>query len=198
MKYTRKLVRTLAATLITIGSLAGGANAAITITVTENTTLGGTNWTFDGGSGLVVGGGNNFLVGATPANPQDIHLSDAEQITVALLSGSNSLGVDNIFVRNYGGLPGTNGDIFDGFDFQGVFNISGIDLSTMNGTVLHAPDFDIGALNNGTFSFDSYYTPYGTNLGVMQVNVGVVPEPSSSLLVCLGALGLVARRRRIK
>jgi len=185
--------------LAVLVAVAGQAQADLIVTVTENA-LGGTNWAFSGGAGTVSGSGQHFLAGGTAANPQPFYAaSDQDTDGLTVVAGTNAFNITNIYVRNYGGLSGTNGAIFDGLDFQNFsVPIGGLSIASMNGLVLHAEDFDLASLNTGTYVFDSYYAPYGTDLGTFTLNVGgvVVPEPSSIVLVGLGTIGIVVIGRR--
>ena len=175
-------------------------SADLTITVTPNV-AGGTNWTFSGGSGIATGTGNNFLPGGTIANPQLFYASVGSDFDgLSVLAGSNPFGLDQIVVSDAGGsLPGTNGALYDEIDFQGGTLIGGQSIAGMNGTVLYADQLDFSSLNTGTYMLDSYYTTYTTELGIITLNVGAVPEPSSLIMfVSLGLFGncCFGRRKR--
>lgn len=182
MKHTLKSVRTLAASLITIGSLAGGANAAVVANVNVlsssaiNVTL----------SGLFSGP-------VATSFPREVVIdfgtfNYVSNITPSAISGSYS-------------VAGANGILYN--------NSFTIDDAML---VILAPSaFAIGDLISGSVlfeystphrisvgqSFNVYWGTSGTGAGATLQSAGVtaVPELSSGLLVCLGALGLVARRR---
>ncbi len=175
--------------------------AVFTLTISENLISGGTNWRFSEASGTLSSqGSSHFLVGSTVANPQNFYAADAQDQSLAVLAGNNALGIARIFTRNYGGLSGSNGDIFDGLDFQTDATIDGLSLSGMNGLVLHADQFSFSNLNEGVYSLDSYYdgSGYNTSLGAVTLLVGtVIPEPSGWLLPLLGmGVGVLVKTTR--
>lgn len=188
MKYTLKSVRSLSAALITIGSLAGGANAAVVANV-------------------------NVLSSSTI----DVTLS-------GLLSGPVATSFSDVLVIDFGTsnyVSNTNPNLISGSYnvgsvFGSLFNNENTIADSML-VILGPSPFAIGDLISVSVLF-SYPTPHlvsvgqsfnvywgtsGTGAGATLQSAGVtgataVPEPSSALLVCLGALGLVASRRRIK
>ena len=187
------------------------AQASVVVTATENPS-GGTNWSFSGASGtLGTEGECCFLPGATTINPQDFIAGAGTgtmlDTTLAVIAGTNAFGITGIFFRNYGGLFGSNGDIFEGLDIQALGNnLDGASLSMLNGLVLYADSIPFGALNPGTYNFDSYLNTganslYYTSLGAFTLIIGeqvATPLPSALPLFAtgLGALGLIGWRRK--
>ena len=176
--------------------------AVLTLTISENLISGGTNWQFSEASGTLSSqSSSHFLVGSTAANPQNFYASDAQDHSLTVLAGNNALGIQSIFTRNYGGLSGSNGEIFDGLDFQTGATIDGLSLSGMNGLVLHADQFSFSSLNEGVYSLDSYFdgsAAYNTSPGPFTLQVGAaIPEPSGWLLPLLAmGVGVLVKTTR--
>jgi len=184
MKKQRTKVATLAATLITIGSLAGGANAAILW-----------QWSFLGEAGTLLTDGT--LVGSSAeAGTYNVIDFSITQTATTIPLGSISGGQ-----WNEGSQPGT-GFVWDGsidtewFRDGGNFtNGAGYFPETV---IFPTVGFERIAFSPGNYTIDNLFT--NTNLASSNTLTLVpvtVPEPSSALLLGLGALGVISRRRRI-
>lgn len=201
MTSTIKQIVTAAAILMSAVSLQ--AKADITMTITQNTTLGGVNFAFSNGSGTVSDyASSNFLVGEDAAARLGFASGYAYDGSLAVLAGTNKFGIQNIFSYSYPGLPGTNGNIAQGFDFQNGVSLAGAQLSDFNGLVLNANSIAWSNFVPGTYVLPSYYTGYQTELGKFTLQVGAaaaaVPEPGSLAIIGLGlaGLGFVRRQQR--
>jgi len=182
-------------------ALFGEAYANLIVTVTKDPG-GGTDWAFSGGSGAMGAnaGACCFLPGATTANPQDFRAANDFGVSISVLAGTDPFGFAFIVVRDYGGLDGSNGAIFNGIDFQTLSDIGGKSLASLNGLVLRISDFSFDSLNPGTYTLDSYlagaFNLYATLPGTFTLVVGAaVAEPGTFALIGLGLAGLAATRR---
>ena len=191
MKTTSK-VRTLAATIITIGSLAGGANAAVSATVTLNSS-----------TEIEVTLSGTFDAPAATSFPNEVLIDFGTDI---FTSGIHPISRDGIFSVEETEGEETRGSLFNNFN-TAAFSMQAV----------HSPhaDFSVGDHISGTvvFSysvyhqlndgqpFDLYWGTSKTRAGASLQSSGIVnavPEPSSALLLGLGALGFAMRRRRLK
>jgi hypothetical protein len=190
MKHTLTSVRALAATLITFGSLAGGANGA-TLTFGNTALFGAAPYTE---LGLVVtstSGSNGIF---DPASGFSSHFFTYDAPTTTASIALDPLGTATAFdlytldigLGPFSGASSTDitftGTLFGGgtvsTSFLGVNSVSNVALNWTG-------------LTSVTIS--------GTeDLGIDNVNFTMVPEPSAAILLGLCSLGLVARRRRIK
>lgn len=186
MKYTIKSVRTLAATLITFGSLAGEANAAINIAMEV----------IDEADDIAKFTITGDYSGVTAASANDTTLFAFYDNSDTGFSKTSSLLSNTVTASNGGNLVSVNQHTNNGY-FQFVFASSLSTSETFSGSVIADFHGDIFPITD----FDPVHIQWGIN-GATQPIVGsfqVVPEPSASALVFgLFALGFLARRRRIK
>jgi PEP-CTERM motif len=206
MSISRLLKQVLAAACIAQASMY--AHADLTINVTNNTTLGGTDWAFSGGSGtynVSSGFGSPiFFVGDTTTNPLafDNNNPHCQCGGVTVLAGTNSFGFVNIFSGAYNGIPGTLGsNIPHALDFQTFTNVGPtVNMAALNGLVLNLQNMNYASFNPGSYILNNYYTGYGTDFGTVTLNIGPVPEPETyaMMLAGLGLLGWMGRRGKQK
>jgi hypothetical protein len=100
------------------------------------------------------------------------------------------LGSGTVSITSLGGYTGVRGDVFNLLDWQGVMGgtftgINGGNFFT-NGGVWG--DLDLPTLTSQLFWDTSAFASHGILV--------VVPEPSRTLLLMFGLLGLFFRRRR--
>lgn len=205
MKYTLKSMSALAATLIIHGSLAGGANAAVTITFNEvgssviATVSGSANLAaligvatnvpviFVGESSvyanpvfLGIGGSSSFDPYGTISGPASIG-SGIIQIAATSTSG------DFVGIGNGTGTGNPPVDLWLPASYSSGSPLSG--SSTWTGQSLSTLGIDPGV----------YVWSWGSGSSADTLTLDVIPEPSSALLLGLGTIGFLAtNRRRIK
>jgi hypothetical protein len=197
MKLKHNKVATLAATLITFGSLAGGANAAITfsgdlvagLTVSVSSSV---NFTVDQNAG---GLGTIYL------GFQDVYTSDqtfdnqstiVQPITLTL-NGGTPVSANSFLHSNVLGEVSPR-DFYVGFDFSGQSVSVGDTFVLSSGTATSNPNFDIPDAVGATVELDLFNSNNGNTL--TSGAIVSVPEPSSAILLGLGALGVLVRRKR--
>ncbi|MCP5533947.1 MAG: PEP-CTERM sorting domain-containing protein [Akkermansiaceae bacterium] len=180
----------LAATLITLGSLAGGAGAAVTITQFDVTTNSITVSITGDLSGITPGstdpdrlyigvpGDNDWILFQGTATVGSIQASNAGAST-SHLAGSYGSGGD--FIRIGWATPLTQSD-----SFSGQFTITASNGAFVPANLNPADLVVTWSFNSATIMPDVSTLAGGS----------AVPEPSSALFVGLAALGLTARRRR--
>lgn len=198
MKLKNKKVATLAATLITLGSLAGGANAAITFATVNGDDL-----------EVNIDAPITFNVTTTSSNSgfwgivlEDVYTSDQTDNSTFTVSATSTIsfgattstGPILAGVSTGVGLPGAR-DIMLLWQTPSSAPTAGSTVTVSSGkyTIGDAgatlPDVT-GNINAALISTASFTAQGATT------TVSVVPEPSSALLLGFGALGVLARRRR--
>jgi hypothetical protein len=209
MKTKHRKKATLAATLITFGSLAGGASAASIYSVQYTGVRGGA---LDGGTVLVstsISDGDLWNTDILSNNG----VPDHHGTVTATVSGSSS--ADGIYSYTGGGLAGFNvntggsGTLFsiantpidnkiqlsrgvDTLSFRYLFSLPSDAGIIIGQPVLDSQLFEV-ASGSGLLEFNGSESPFAN---VASLGAATVPEPSSALLIGLGALGFLARRKR--
>ncbi|MBK1792581.1 PEP-CTERM sorting domain-containing protein [Persicirhabdus sediminis] len=200
MKYISKPVRTFSAFAASIVYLAGSANGALVLTFTEDfegvnlvisgsvnlaATLGydvtsvNSNELIDPSGGFILGGSSSPINSGSPYNSDSYSVSDAW-----MPFGTGSL--------SYASLG--NGDRVALFSNGAI----GLPTGYVSGESLSATNSWIGSTFDSLGLTQGSYTTTLTNVSIsdtVTVNVGVVPEPSTALLIGIGILGTIVRRR---
>lgn len=121
---------------------------------------------------------NNNLLGLVGSVPSGWEIQNTTLHGFTLVSSLGSAPVINGTVSLLGGYSPSYGDVFDLMDWAFAGNITG------------TPAFDFSAITlNAGLAFN-------TDLFASNGIIVVVPEPSRALLLLLGLLGLMMRRRR--
>lgn len=209
MKYNQKLGRTLAAIPFVIGSLTGGGNSAVIVeaVIVENAIVNSTL----GGSGFVA---QSFTTDSRAWS--DISFSWLTANDASELAAGNLFLLD----QEYLGAPRDISSLAPGFvaessillDGSYVFlpdvvlapntqywACMGSDASFAGGGYNNASNYSGGAFYQ-TSPFGSSAANYGIRSNVdaaFRVSGVVVPEPSTTLFLVLGALGVLVTRRRM-
>jgi autotransporter-associated beta strand protein len=180
--------------LLVNGSLASGS----AVTVASTATLGGSGTI---GGAVTVQAGGKLAPGTSPGQLTVGSLTLAVDSTTQMEIGGATLGTgyDNVTVTTAGGL--TYGGLLDIVSY-GIYNVAAqsgsYELFTFTGG--YAGDFGTVTVNgfalantagvwSGTNGGITY--TFTDSTGVLQV----VPEPAALALLCLGAVGLLRRRR---
>jgi hypothetical protein len=196
MKTTTK-VSTLAATIITIGSLAGGANAALTGTtvVMEYTGNAGYANVVSTTDVATVGSGVEFM-SQRPGGTSDLFQIDLTNnlLTITALEGftdSSFLSFNWEFtiqdpLMTFDDASLVSNTLFSNPPFTNPVHPT-VGFDTLNRT-LTVSRFIAAGIGTATI----------TNGGIVEVSLSTstVPEPSSTALLGLGGLALMFRRRR--
>ena len=187
---------TLAATLITFGSLAGGANAAIVVSITDdgvNLTMTATG-TYDFSS-LTPNSGSAFgaNAGVVPAISAGGYGWEASGVGFVLspfsgtLTGSSyAAPASFVSITNPFWINVATSSISFGAGTLAVGSVN--ESATFNGVTLAS----LGMLSGQSISAT------WTGGDSITIQTSAVPEPSSSLLFGFAALGFAARRRITK
>ncbi len=203
MKITNTKVAKLAATLITFGSLTGGANGATILGVSASTNMG----EFTSVSNIVDGSG---LTGAQHLNgdPIDDFFSSMWQSSSGVatgdvtfdLGGTYSVGSTEVWNHNAFLQNSVMGlDILSSADGVVFTPVASFVLAQGSGLDTYTPEsLDLGGVTASHVRFSITSNHGGQVTGLSEVQFSSIPEPSSALLFGLGAIALVARRRRIR
>ena len=188
MKQTLKSVRALAATLITLGSLAGGANAA-TLTFGNTELFPASGYTE---LGFIVTATTEFnaifdAAGSGFSSHYFTYQGSTTTALIALISGG-SFDFQSVDI----GLGEFAGGSFTDITFLGTLAGGGTLTTTFT---------NVSAVQNVVLNWTgvtSVTVSGSDDPGFDNVSVTAVPEPSSAIVAGLGFLSLAARRRRLK
>jgi hypothetical protein len=187
MKHILKSVRALAATLITFGSLAGGADAATVI-----------DYTGSNNSGLTTYDENGYNVTQTNSGTFDLDTtfgivtatSPASEISLTNILG-DSFTLNSLSMGSFNLVP---------VSYQGYLNGVLQATDSFTNTIGGGASQNFSTVNLAGITVDEIRFTINQSTGANQViqtfNVSTIPEPSSALLLGLGALGMIARRTR--
>jgi hypothetical protein len=197
MKHRLKSVSTLAATLITFGSLAGGANGAVVFTADGGDLVANIStpisWTIDGSQGALVLYGIAFKDASSGVvSPANSPGGGTSTLTIDSQTNSNisSGRPGDLSVAN---ITSTTAWMLYGFTPDVAVDI-GDQVTLSAGTIVWQGS--AGQLANMVTPFTGEVFLFNGSTGTAIGSVVTVPEPSSSLLLGLGVLGVVIRRRR--
>lgn len=196
MKIQTRVNATLAATLITFGALVGGANAAIVMTITDDgtdltmTATGSYDFSAVGDNGTDKVFGVN--AGVTPTLGGYGWETTANTLSLTVSYSGSLTGSSNAFPAT--SVTTTNPFYFDTGGSVIRFAAGAPLTGTVNETAIFA---GVTLASLGMVAGESVSVTWTGDSATIQTTTPV-PEPSSSLLFGLGALGLVVRRRRIK
>lgn len=196
MKLKHTKVATLAATLITFGSLAGGVNGAVIFTQAGN------NLSVQITSPL------STVVTTDTNSPGFLAIRFINTFSASAPTVSPAPSSGNISISASNATPFTSSS----YSATGVFNFEDIDDTdfaiswTAVNTVLTG---DVVNISPGTLTLSDYFTSGGTlpdntistfelvnGSGLVISNTTAVPEPSSAFLLGLGAVAFMFRRKR--
>lgn len=214
MKLTRK-VANLATTLITFGSLAGGANAATIIgasSVISNTGFFGNGLDLINQSGLsatYASGITNFSSFVATTTSSSTNIGDGGVFggsSVATNIWTFDLGsefnLEGVAVFSLGSSPGRVTEYNVHFDSNSIFSDGVTSSPALAVLIAGHPSPTVSTFPSAPTQFvhiESTNTERGIafhGLGEVFFSGTAVPEPSSALLLGLGALTISFRRRR--
>ncbi len=191
-----KLTNNLATSFATL-LLAGAANAAVIYQESVDGDLSGAfaspaAVTLSSGVNSIVGQfGNNGGTGATDG-------TDADYFTFSVTAGQL---VNAINIASYTFSPGDPGSSFMGFraatsfNGQGGGDIDGQSLfNASSGNVISG--LASGGMTLGPGDYSIWMQETSDNVVDYQIDINVIPEPSSGALIILGGCGLFLRRSR--
>lgn len=222
MKLNNKKVASFAATLITIGALSGGANGAVTTSgaitgdsifnfraVSDNPTSTLIPFTVPGAGSAISTLESDLSI--LPGLLASLPVVEAD----GLLTATQGSGISQDFMVSTGQTISVDYIFYDtetAISYSDIaFAITMFDDGLGGGEVLLGStvlgDSAIAGQNVTPVSFTSFVAPSAGNMRIIigvvddddtSVPAGIasVPEPSSTLLLGLGALGLVVRRKR--
>ena len=195
MKHTIKSVRTLAATLVTLGSLAGGANGALVITWQQS----GPNVIANSSGSLaepmgyitnnVAFGIPSYVYGGGGYIGQQAVLTDSwNGVDIGAFSASFTLSNASQDFGYYVGLGVAVGGVI--VDSNYVYGTNLVSGSTWASTTLANLN-----LSESDFRVITYDTLAG---GTDTITLQVIPEPSTAVLFGFAVVGFVLRRSKNK
>lgn len=190
---TNQIVRTLAATCIAIGTLTGGANAAVTVVDYTGLTLSGVN-THDQ-DGYNVSQTNSGQFSADPPFGLFTNTNPASNMSFKNIA-EDSFTLISLDMGSFRLLPVS----FDGY-LSGILQASDSFTNTIGGGNLQnftAVNLSVVTVDEIRFTMDQSAT--GANPAIGAFEVAIIPEPSSALLLGLAAtlLALVSRAAQKK
>ena len=224
MKIRQKKVASLAATLITFGSLAGGANGAVlTFDIDGLTDSLGVDQSY--GDRITTTTSGSFTYGSAEGFTPNVEVSYGDNDPSFWTAGYGNLtnvlydetDVTGFITISFVADPGFE-VVLHGFDlatFSGsddTIDLVGVGVAPLSSSLFEDTNAVISATTSTVYNFltplqdsELVITIDARNIGGLSDNIGIdnitfsqvaIPEPSSALLLGLGALGIVARRRR--
>jgi len=181
---------------------ASAANATLILDITGTAGSGQTTWTFSGsavsgGSGdfdddaniesTDVGGSHWDLAKFTVGFLNDLQIT-ASSSNATLTIGTTTRAIEDAYIDTDID-PGELDDIGVGVSGSNNFNFAPGDVVSWTGFM--TVGLDLNSLIAGTYNTDVY----GVNAGVLDLQVNIVPEPSTALLMLFGLAGLGLRGR---
>jgi hypothetical protein len=205
MKLKNTKVTALAATLITFGSLAGGANAATLFSFTPpasaiNANVGVDGFIFTPTVDILVTSLGYYdqdgdgLPGTFEVGVYDV-LSQSLVAPTVSISSSSSLGADNF---RYEAIPALSLNAGQEYLLAGFAPVDAAYAASLNSGLTVDTDVTYGGYFYD-FGGTSLFFPTSSDptlyFGGPNLQFSPVPEPASALLLGLGGLGFLIRRR---